>query len=99
MVGVFIFSNIGEVVVIVGGYLLCYEGFNCVFDVFCLIGFLVKLAVYLVALECGFILVSILKDEVVIYMFVNGMIWILENFEKESYGEVLMMVVLVNFYN
>ncbi|WP_198043550.1 penicillin-binding protein 1B [Ketobacter nezhaii] len=97
--GVFTSSNTGEVAAIVGGHSLRYEGFNRALDAFRPIGSLAKPAVYLAALERGFTLASILKDEAVTHTLANGTTWTPENFEKESHGEVPMMVALANSYN
>lgn len=97
--GVFTASNTGEVVAVVGGQSVRYEGFNRALDAYRPIGSLAKPAVYLAALERDFHLGSLLQDEAVPYKLRNGDVWKPENYEKKSHGLVPMITALANSYN
>lgn len=97
--GVFTSSSTGEVVAVVGGKSVRYEGFNRALDAYRPIGSLAKPAVYLAALEQGYHLGSLLHDEAFEYVQPNGEIWSPQNFEKESHGPVPLIVALAQSYN
>lgn len=65
---VMIFVNVekGGVLVLVVGCDVCYFGFNCVLDIKCNIGLLVKLVVYLMVFESGQFNVVILVDDLLL---------------------------------
>ncbi|RLU01183.1 penicillin-binding protein 1B [Ketobacter sp.] len=97
--GLFTSSNTGEVVAVVGGKAVRYEGFNRALDAYRPIGSLAKPAVYLAALEGGAHLGTLLQDEPLQHVLPNGSVWSPKNFEKESHGEVPMVVALAQSYN
>ncbi len=97
--GVITASNTGEVVAVVGGRSYRYEGFNRALDARRPIGSLAKPAVYLAALEKGYHLGSILRDEPLHYKQPNGGTWSPENYDKLSHGEVPLLYALANSYN
>ena len=97
--GLFTSSNTGEVAAVIGGQAVRYEGFNRALDAYRPIGSLAKPAVYLAALEQGYHLGSLLQDETLDHVLPNGTVWSPQNFEKESHGEVPMVVALAHSYN
>lgn len=97
--GVFSSSNTGEVVAVVGGKSVRFEGLNRAVDAHRPIGSLAKPAVYLAALENGYNLSTLLKDEPLEHVLPNGDIWAPNNFEKESHGDVPLMLALAHSYN
>lgn len=97
--GVFTASNTGEVVAVIGGRAVRYDGFNRALDAYRPIGSLAKPAVYLAALEQGRHLGSLLLDDDLDHVLPNGTLWSPQNFEKQSHGEVPMLMALANSYN
>ena len=97
--GIFTSSNTGEVVSVIGGKAVRYEGFNRALDAYRPIGSLAKPSVYLAALERGYHLGSLLQDEPLEHVLPNGNVWSPQNFEKESHGEVPMVIALAHSYN
>lgn len=97
--GIFTSSSTGEVSAVVGGRSVRYEGFNRALDAYRPIGSLAKPAVYLAALEQGYHLASILQDEPLEYISQTGDVWSPQNFERESHGEVPLLVALAHSYN
>jgi penicillin-binding protein 1B len=99
MAGIFTSANTGEVVAVVGGRDVRYEGFNRALDAYRPVGSLAKPAVYLAALEQGVQLGTLLQDEPLQHRLPNGDIWSPQNFERESHGPVPMVVALAHSYN
>lgn len=97
--GLFTSSNTGEVAAVIGGQAVRYEGFNRALDAYRPIGSLAKPAVYLAALEQGYHLGNLLQDEPLEHVLPNGTLWSPRNFEKESHGQVPMVVALAHSYN
>lgn len=97
--GLFTASNTGEVEAVIGGQAVRYEGFNRALDAYRPIGSLAKPAVYLAALEQGYHLGQLLQDEPLEHVLPNGSVWSPQNFEKESHGEVPLVLALAHSYN
>ena len=89
----------GEIVAVVGGRSFRYEGFNRAIDAYRPIGSLAKPAVFLAALEQGYSLASLLRDEPLQHVLPNGDVWNPQNFEPESHGQVPLVVALAQSYN
>ncbi len=92
-------SNSGEVLGIIGGRDVRYQGFNRALDAYRPIGSLVKPAVYLAALEQGYTLAQLIPDEPVELVLPNGDTWSPENYDKETHGEVPLLIALAKSYN
>ncbi len=63
------------------------------------IGSLIKPVIYLEALEKGWTLASMVKDEPITWMIKNQNSWKPENYDKKFHGEVPLITALVNSYN
>ena len=96
---IFTSANTGEVVALVGDKNPAFKGFNRALNAYRPIGSLIKPAVYLAALEQGYTLATLVKDEPIEVSRPNQPVWRPENFEKQSHGEVLLMQALANSYN
>ena len=96
---VFTSANTGEVVALVGDRNPDFKGFNRALDAYRPIGSLIKPAVYLAALDQGYTLATLVKDEPIEVQTPNNKIWRPQNFEKQSHGDVLLMQALANSYN
>ena len=96
---VFTSANTGEVVALLGDRNPTYKGFNRALNAYRPIGSLIKPVVYLAALEQGYTLATVLKDEPIEVAIPNQPAWRPENFEKQSHGDVLLMQALANSYN
>ena len=90
----------GEVVGMVGGRDVEFDGFNRALRAMRPTGSLIKPVVYLAALQTGgYTLVSPLSDEPVEIELENGDTWAPQNFSKTSHGEVPLMRALAESYN
>ncbi|MCG8668156.1 MAG: penicillin-binding protein 1B [Pseudomonadales bacterium] len=96
---IFTSANTGEVVALVGDKNSQYKGFNRALRAYRPIGSLIKPVVYLSALEKGYTLASLLKDEPIEIKTENGELWRPDNFEKVSHGEVILQQALAHSYN
>ena len=96
---VFTAANTGEVVASLGDRQADFKGFNRALNAYRPIGSLIKPMVYLAALERGYTLATLLKDEPLEVAIPNQPPWRPQNFEKQSHGEVLLMTSLANSYN
>ena len=90
----------GEVVAMVGGRDVEFDGFNRVMDASRPIGSLVKPVVYLAALQTGdYTLASHVSDEPVEIELDNGDTWSPQNFDETSHGDVPLLRALGDSYN
>jgi penicillin-binding protein 1B len=90
----------GEVVAMVGGRDVEFDGFNRVTDARRPIGSLVKPVVYLAALQTGgYTLASQVSDEPVEIELDNGDIWAPQNFDEIAHGDVPLLRALGDSYN
>ncbi len=90
----------GEVVAMVGGRDVEFDGFNRVTEARRPIGSLVKPVVYLAALQTGgYTLASTVSDEPVEIELDNGDTWAPRNFDQESHGDVPLLRALGDSYN
>jgi penicillin-binding protein 1B len=90
----------GEVVAMVGGRDVEFDGFNRVMDASRPIGSLVKPVVYLAALQTGsYTLASSVSDEPVEIELENGDTWSPQNFDETSHGDVPLLRALGDSYN
>ncbi|HSN51556.1 MAG TPA: penicillin-binding protein 1B [Woeseiaceae bacterium] len=90
----------GEVVAMVGGRDVEFDGFNRVTDARRPIGSLVKPVVYLAALQAGgYTLASIVSDEPIEIELDNGDTWAPQNFDRASHGDVPLLRALGDSYN
>ncbi len=90
----------GEVLAMVGGRDVEFDGFNRVLDARRPVGSLIKPVVYLAALQSGeYTLASRVSDEPVEVELYNGDTWAPENFDKTSHGEVPLLRALGDSYN
>lgn len=96
---IFTAANTGEVLALLGDKNPGYKGFNRALSAYRPIGSLIKPAVYLAAIEQGYTLASLLKDEPLEVTTPNNQIWRPQNFEKVSHGPVLLQQALANSYN
>jgi penicillin-binding protein 1B len=91
-------NNTSDVLALVGGKSPRAAGFNRALDAKRQIGSLVKPAVYLTALEQGFSLNHLLKDEPFMIEYDQTQ-WAPENFDKKAHGDVIMLEALAKSYN
>ena len=90
----------GEVLAMVGGRDVEFDGFNRVTDARRPIGSLVKPVVYLAALQMGsYTLASQVSDEPVEIELQNGDTWAPQNFDETSHGNVPLLRALGDSYN
>ena len=90
----------GEVVAMVGGRDVEFDGFNRVMDASRPIGSLVKPVVYLAALQTGgYTLASTVSDEPIEIELDNGDTWAPQNFDETSHGDVPLLRALGDSYN
>lgn len=89
----------GEVLALVGGKDTRFEGFNRGLDARRPVGSLIKPAIYLAAIEQGYTLASLLKDEPVDLRLPNGDIWSPQNFDRQSHGDVILISALARSLN
>ncbi len=89
----------GEVLSVIGGKSARYNGFNRAIDAVRPIGSLIKPAVYLSALQQGYTLASIIKDEKVSIPIKGAKDWQPQNFDKKSHGPIPLYLALAKSYN
>lgn len=89
----------GEILAIVGGKRVRYQGFNRALDSVRPVGSLIKPAVYLAALEQGYTLVTPLQDEALRLEQPGGQFWEPNNFDKKEHGQVPLHTALSRSYN
>jgi penicillin-binding protein 1B len=90
----------GEVLAMVGGREVEFDGFNRVLDAKRPVGSLIKPVVYLAALQSGeYTLATRVSDEPVEIELWNGDTWAPENFDKTSHGDVPLLRALGDSYN
>ena len=90
----------GDVIAIVGGRRVGYDGFNRALDAHRPMGSLVKPFVYLAALETGrYNTASIIEDAPVDIRLANGQHWRPENFTRMTYGPVPLVRALSESLN
>jgi len=94
-------SDNGEVVAVVGGRSVRFAGFNRALDSRRPAGSLLKVAVYLAALEQPqrFSLATLLSDEPIRVEGPRGRFWEPRNFDRKSHGDVLLHQALAQSYN
>lgn len=90
----------GDVIAIVGGRDVGYDGFNRALDARRSMGSLVKPFVYLAALETGrYNAATVVQDQPVQIKLSNGKQWRPENFTKQTYGPVPVVRALAESLN
>ena len=90
----------GEVIAIVGGRDVGYDGFDRALDAHRSMGSLVKPFIYLTALESGrYTAATVVQDAPVDLKLVNGQHWKPENFTRETYGPVPVVRALAESLN
>lgn len=90
----------GEVLALVNGRNPRFMGFNRPLNAERQIGSLVKVAIYLTALENGFSLTSTLSDSPYTWLDKKtGVAWRPKNYDARSHGAVALMHALANSYN
>ena len=91
--------NSAEILAIVGGKKSQEGDFNRAMHAKRPIGSLVKPAVYLTALQQGYTLASLLKDQSFTAKSVKGKLWKPQNFDHKEHGIVPLHVALAKSYN
>lgn len=90
----------GDVIAMVGGRDVEFDGFNRALRAMRPTGSLVKPVVYLAALQTGgYTVASLLSDEPIEIELDNGDTWEPENFSNTSHGEVPLLRALAGSYN
>jgi penicillin-binding protein 1B len=90
----------GDVLAIVGGRNVDFDGFNRALDANRSIGSLVKPFVYLTALETGrYNAATVVQDQPVNIKLANGRYWRPENFTRRNYGPVPVVRALAESLN
>jgi len=90
----------GEVIAIVGGRDVGYDGFDRALDAHRAMGSLVKPFIYLTALESGrYTAATVVQDAPVDVKLVNGRHWKPENFTRQVYGPVPVVRALAESLN
>ena len=90
----------GDVIAMVGGRDVEFDGFNRALEARRPAGSLVKPVVYLAALQTGrYTLASIVEDEPITVELDNGDTWSPENFDKVSHGRVPLLRALAESFN
>jgi penicillin-binding protein 1B len=90
----------GDVIAMVGGRDVEYDGFNRALAARRQAGSLVKPVVYLAALQSGrYTLASTIDDAPITVPSANGERWSPENYSKTSHGEVPLLRALAESYN
>lgn len=91
--------NSAEILAIVGGKKSQEGDFNRAMYARRPIGSLIKPAIYLTALQQGYTLASLLKDQSFTAKSVKGKLWKPRNFDKKEHGIVPLHVALAKSYN
>jgi penicillin-binding protein 1B len=90
----------GDVIAIVGGRNVGYDGFDRALDARRSMGSLVKPFIYLTALESGrYNAATVVQDAAVDVKLVNGKHWRPENFTRQTYGAVPVVRALAESLN
>jgi len=90
----------GDVIAIVGGRNVTYDGFNRALDARRQFGSLVKPFIYLTALETGrYNAATVVQDQPVQIRLADGQMWKPENFTKQIYGPVPLVRALAESMN
>jgi len=90
----------GEVIALVGGRQVSFDGFNRALDAKRSIGSLVKPVIYLAAMESGrFTPASIVEDAPVEVKLANGKTWQPRNYSQEFFGPVPLVRALAKSLN
>lgn len=90
----------GEIVAMVGGRDVEFDGFNRALNAKRPVGSLIKPVVYLAALQSGdYTLATQIDDAPIDVLLDNGDTWAPQNFDKESHGEVPLLRALAASYN
>jgi len=90
----------GEVIALVGGRNVGYDGFNRALDARRSMGSLVKPFIYLAALETGrYTAATIVQDAPVALPLGNGRVWRPENFTRQTNGPVPLVRALADSLN
>ena len=90
----------GDVVAIVGGRNIDFDGFNRALDANRSIGSLIKPFIYLTALETGrYNAATVIQDQPVSIKLANGRYWRPENFTRRNYGPVPVVRALAESLN
>ena len=90
----------GDVLAVVGGRDVGYDGFDRALDAHRQIGSLVKPFVYLAAIETGrYDAASIIEDQPVAVKLADGRIWRPRNFTRQDYGPVPLVRALAESLN
>ncbi|HET9391365.1 MAG TPA: penicillin-binding protein 1B [Steroidobacteraceae bacterium] len=90
----------GDVIAIVGGRDVGYDGFNRALDARRSMGSLVKPFIYLTALESGrYNAATIIQDEPITIRLANGKLWQPENFTRQTNGPVPLVRALSESLN
>ncbi len=90
----------GDVVAIVGGRNVDFDGFNRALDANRSIGSLIKPFIYLTALETGrYNAATVIQDQPVSIKLANGRYWRPENFTRRNYGPVPVVRALAESLN
>ncbi len=90
----------GDVLAIVGGRNVDFDGFNRALDANRSIGSLIKPFIYLTALETGrYNAATVIQDQPVSIKLANGRYWRPENFTRRNYGPVPVVRALAESLN
>jgi penicillin-binding protein 1B len=90
----------GDVLAIVGGRNVDFDGFNRALDANRSIGSLIKPFIYLTALESGrYNAATVIQDQPVSIKLANGRYWRPENFTRRNYGPVPVVRALAESMN
>ena len=90
----------GDVIAVIGGREVGFDGFNRALDAHRSIGSLAKPMVYLAALETGrYHAATIVMDEPIEVKLARGQVWKPENFTQETYGPVPLVRALGDSLN
>ena len=90
----------GDVLAIVGGRNVDFDGFNRALDANRSIGSLMKPFIYLTALETGrYTAATVIQDQPVSIKLANGRYWRPENFTRRNYGPVPVVRALAESLN
>jgi penicillin-binding protein 1B len=90
----------GDVIAIVGGRNVAFDGFNRALDGRRPMGSLIKPFIYLTALETGrYNAATVIQDQPVQIRLTNGELWRPENFTHQTYGPVPLVHALAESLN
>ncbi|RZA20167.1 MAG: penicillin-binding protein 1B, partial [Proteobacteria bacterium] len=92
-------SESGEVLSLVGDKVPNYQGFNRALDAKRSIGSLAKPAVLLTALSSGKTLATTVSDEPVSVPQSKGKVWVPQNYDHTSHGDVTLLKMITQSYN